>query len=340
MATVLALLVIMGVFLLISLLGEVKYIGEGDYGMMQAIYFLLLRMPSEIYRFSPMLILLGSILGVGVLSSHRELVVMQAAGLSQKRIMTAILCGAFIMVLGMILVGEWIGPELNYKAEISKENARNKGQAVVTGSGVWFHVSHNFIHVDHVVGRQHFNGITRYEFNENHELKTAYFAKSLSLKNKKWMMKDVVKTTFFQNRTHSVVIAKMPWNLKFNFNLLNVGLIEPEEMSLSKLIKFSHYLKQNGLRATEYQFEFWQRLYQPLASLIMVLLALPFALSAASLGWRMILGLMTGIAFFMLNAFLGQISIVYQVPAALGALIPLIFLSMTGAFLSKSMIRR
>jgi lipopolysaccharide export system permease protein len=339
-ATGLSTLIIFGVLFLMLLLGELKNIGEGDYGLRQAFEYVLLRLPNELYQFSPMLILLGSIIGLSILSSHRELAVMRASGFSIRRMIINTLFAAFLLIITMALIGEGLGPRLSAKAEIRKENAQNAGQSVVTASGVWFHLDDNFIHVQHVVGRQLLEGVTRYQFNKEHQLQAAYYAKQLIYKNKQWKMKEGTETTFYHERTKSKVFNEANWNLKFNPNLFKV--MDPHEMPLWKLAPFAHYLEQNGLQASEYWFDFWQRLFQPLAALVMVFLAIPFVLSTfstAAMGWRIMVGMMAGFVFFLLNALLGQLCIVYQVPTLLAAAFPPLLFALLGIALTRTVIK-
>ncbi len=342
MATLLCSLIITGVLFLMILLKELKNIGEGDYGIDQAFFYVLLRLPNELYHFSPMLILLGSIIGLSILSSHKELAVMRASGFSIRRIMLSVLSGALFLIFILSAMGETVGPSLSNKAEMRKENAQNAGQAVVTAAGVWLHVDDNFIHIEQVVGRQLLEGVTRYQFDANHQLQAAYFAKKLTLKNKQWIMHDVVKTSFYNGLTKSEAYPEAELKVKLNANLLNVNLVDPAEMSLPKLNTFSRYLTQNGLQATAYQFDFWQRLFQPIASLVMIFLALPLVLntfSTATLGWRILAGILVGFAFFILNAVLGQLCVVYQVPTLIAAALPPLLFALIGFVLFRRLLR-
>lgn len=341
-ATGLAVLIIVGVLSLMMMLAEMKNIGVGDYGFTQSVLYVLMRMPNELYQFSPMLMLLGSIIGVSMLASHKELAVMRTAGVSLNKIIISVLSAVFTLTLITSVIGEWVAPNLSYRAETYKENAKNAGLAVVTASGVWLHVENNFIHIKHVVGRQLLEGITRYQFDDQHRLQAAYYANTLTLQNHEWKMIDVLKTSFHHDRTSSKSFAELPWNLKINPNLLNVGLVEPHEMSLPRLAKFSRYLKQNSLQATAYEYEFWQRVLQPIAAILMIFLAIPFVLStlsAATLGWRILAGILTGFAFFIINATLGQLCVVYQLPTSAAALLPIMLFAILGFFMSRRVMR-
>jgi len=336
-------LIVTSVLVLISLLTEAKVLGEGDYGFGASFIYVLMHLPIDLYHFSPLLILLGSVIGLSILTSHRELAVMRSSGFSIGQIIQSVLFAALLLIVLLGLMGEWLGPGLSYRAEIQKENAKHPGEAVVTSSGIWFHIENNFIHVQHVMNRQLMKGVTRYQFDDTQHLLAAYYAETLANKNNVWQLNNVVKTSFYDQRTKNQVMASLPLDLKLNSNLLNVGLVDPNEMSLSKLAKFSHYLEQNGLQAREYRYSFWQRVFQPLASLVMIFLAIPFVLSAfstSSLGFRVMMGVMVGFAFFILNAALGQLSVVYQLPTVVAALLPPLLFALLAVFLSKGLIRR
>lgn len=341
-ATALAAVIVTGVSILMSLLRELKDIGKGDFGLGHAVFYVFLRLPEEIYQFSPMLILLGAMIGLSILSGNRELAVMRTSGFSIRKIIYSVLVAAITIIFTLSLLGEGLAPDWNRKAEVEKENARNAGQAVLTAAGVWFHVENNFIYVQHVVSQTHLENVTRYQFDNEHRLVAAYFAKSLVLENNHWQMHDVVKTNFYKERTRSEAIAQMPWELKFNANLLKLGEVEANQMSLPKLSKFINYMEKNGLQANEFKYQFWQRLFQPIASIIMIFLAIPFvlgALGSLALGWRVLIGIMTGFIFYMLNALLVEFSIVYQVPTVLAALTPLVIFAVLAYGLSRSLIR-
>lgn len=337
----LAALVIGSVLFLLALLGQLKSIGQGDYGFIQAMQYVLMQLPNDLYQFSPMLILLGSIMGLSLLSNHKELAVMRASGFSIQQIIISVFLGALLLIVMMTAVGEGVGPVLSNKAEIQKQNAENAGQAVVTASGIWLHLGTNFIHVNQVVDHQRLEGVTRYEFDDKHKLQVAYFAKSLTEQNNVWTMNDVLKTNFYNDRTHSQAIDQVPWNLKFNANLLNVSIADPSQMSLPKLRKFSKYLVKNGLQAAPYQYDFWRRIIQPFASLVMIFLAIPFVLGAfrSAMSLRIVIGIMVGFAFFIFNQMLGQICVVYQVPTFLAASLPPLLFVLVGILLSKRLIR-
>jgi lipopolysaccharide export system permease protein len=340
-ATSLVLLVMVGLTFLINFLEELRDMGTGDYGFSQVLLHVLLNLPHNLYQFFPMLMLLGGVLGLGVLASNQELVVMRAAGFSVRRIAVAVLSAALLLTGIATLIGEVVVPRANYLAESHKQSAENGGQAVATLSGVWIHEGNNFLHIERVMGLHHLEGVTRYQFDGQHHLLAAYHVKALDFHNDQWLLHDVVKTTFSDNRTISQFMKKTSWDLTLNPNLLVVGLIEPEEMSLITLHDYAQHLKQNGLQASAYQWEFWKRIFQPLMTLIMILLAIPFVLRSSrtvTTGWRVLFAISVGFTCYILNALLGQFSIVFQFSPLLAAMCPVVLFACVGYVFARRMV--
>lgn len=328
--------VVLGLAFFIGLLGELKDIGVGDYNFMQAVMHTVLRLPYSIYQFFPMLVLVGGVMGLGMLSSNRELIVMRASGVSIFKVVSAVVSAAIILIIFATFIGEYVAPQANFTANKQKDSAENFGQAVATATGVWIHEGNNFLHIDKVNGLEHLEGVTRYEFNNHHQLLTTYYAKFLDYSHGQWKLRDIVKTSFANDKTVSKTMAFGSWDLPLNPNLLNVGLIAPEEMSLRNLANYSQHLVANKSQATSFQFEFWKRFFQPFMTLVMILLAVPFVFGAprsVTMGWRIMFGVMVGFVVYILNAMLGQFSVVFQVSPFISALLPTLLFALIGYFL-------
>lgn len=336
MSTALVFVVVLILSFIINLLGELRDIGTGEYGFGQAVLHVIFMQPHTLYQLFPMLILLGGVLGLGILASGHELIVMRASGLSVKQITAAVIVAAVLLIILATLAGELIAPRANFLADQRKSSAQTNGQAVATTSGVWIHEGNNFLHIEHVLDRDHLEGVTRYEFNDKHQLMAAYYAKSLHFSNHQWILQDLIKTTVNNDKTVSQQFPVAMWNLKLTPNYLAVGLIQPEAMTLRKLADYSYYLRQNHLQSSSYQLELWKRIVQPLTTLVMILLAIPFVFTAPrsmSAGKRILFAIFIGFIFYIINAFVGQFSIVFQFPPVTAALIPTVLFAAVGYLL-------
>ncbi len=332
-STALVFLVVLALSFIVGLLKELHDIGVGEYGFWHAVVYVILQLPHTLYQFSPLLVLSGGVLGLGLLSVSHELMVMRIAGASVRQIIGGVVSAALLMVFFMTLLGELLGPHAEYLAEKYKSSAMSNGQAFATQSGIWIHEGNNFLHIDHIVGHHHLEGVTRYEFDDGHHLLASYYAKTVDFVNGQWFLHDLIKTTFKNDRTHSEQFTNATWNLMLTPTLLNVGIMEPESMSLQKLNDYSHSLENNHLQASRFQLEFWQRVFQPLAILTMILLAVPFVFAAPrsmNVGKRMLLAIIVGFIFYIVAALFGQFSIVFQFPPIVAALLPILLFAGVG----------
>jgi lipopolysaccharide export system permease protein len=332
-ATALVVLVMVALVFLINFLDEMKDVGTADYGFWQAFIHVLLEFPRTLYQFFPMLMLMGGVIGLGVLSSNRELVVMRTAGFSVYRIALAVMSAALLITFVATGIGEGIVPKAHHVAQVRKQSEQSGGQAVSTLSGVWIHDGNNFLQISRVMGLHHLENVTRYQFDAAHHLLATYYVSALDLVKGKWLLHNMVKTTFANNKTKSEHMAETTWDLALNPNLLTVGLVEPGELSLPTLLNYTKHLQHNGLQASDFQWEFWKRVFQPLTTMVMILLAIPFVLGfsrTVTMGWRVLFGIVFGFIFYILNAFLGQFSVVFQFSPFVAAILPTCLFALIG----------
>ena len=96
-----SILALLGIEIIIALVDELGWIGDGSYSFDKALEYVLLTMPRKLYEQFPVIVLLGGLLGMGSLATHNELIAMQVATLSVSRIVRSVLQGIGIcMVAG------------------------------------------------------------------------------------------------------------------------------------------------------------------------------------------------------------------------------------------------
>lgn len=68
---------------IIKFVEQMKAVGRGNYDLSHAALYVLYAIPRDIEIFFPMSTLIGGLIGIGMLASNSELVVMQASGWSR-----------------------------------------------------------------------------------------------------------------------------------------------------------------------------------------------------------------------------------------------------------------
>ncbi|MBU0744827.1 MAG: LPS export ABC transporter permease LptG [Gammaproteobacteria bacterium] len=329
----LVMLFLFGLQIFVEFLHEFPSIGLGNYGLPQLLTCVFLMLPYDIYQFFPMASLLGTVIALGLLASHSELIVMRVSGMSLTNIASAILKVAMVLLLIVIVLGEVLSPMAQRKAAKIKTIAISGGQALLTRQGVWLYNNRDVININLVTSNGELQGITRYQFGNDLELKLASHADSGMYQDGKWVLDNVIQTDFKDTALTSSNVSKEQLDLKFSPKLIKIGYEDPDQKNLFALNSYIKYRLQSGLDATSYEFSFWQRVFAPLATLVMILLAIPFvfgSLRSATMGFRMLTGVMAGFAFYMLYQFVGPMSVVYQIPPMLAALLPSLIFAVIG----------
>lgn len=332
----LVLLLLLGLQAFIEFMREFPNIGTEHYGLKQVLIYVPLMLPSDVYQLFPMAGLLGCIIALGLLAAHSELIILRASGMSLTNITMAVTKAASLLIIIMFAVGEGLAPLAQRLAIKNKTIAMSGGQTLLTQQGTWIRSGNNFIHVGYVTKNNELQGITRYEFDTDCKLKTTSYAESGSYQDGKWLFKNIQQTIFTDDKTANATFPTQTWNLVLNSRLMGMAQIDPDQKSLPQLYSYIKYRKQNGLNATNYEFIFWQRIFTPLATLIMILLAVPFVfgpLRNTTTGLRMLVGVILGFSFYISNQFVGSISIVYQVAPIFAAIAPTLLFAIIGSII-------
>lgn len=329
-------LVLISLMLFVMLSAEFSDIGTGNYDTMHALTYVIMNLPANIYQFLPIAGLLGSLIGLSLLASRSELIVMRAAGVSIVKISSVVLQAALLFVIASVLLGEYLGPSLSRNATIYKTEAMSRGQTYKTLQGVWLKQKNNFIRIATILPGNQLKNITKYTFDQNQNLVAASFAKRASYHKNKWIFKDVTTSVFSKTQVRNMHFDTQAWNLKLRPHVLKIMKIDSSQRSLPQLYSYIQYLKYSGLQSYKPEFVFWQRVLQPLATLVMILLAIPFIfgpLRTVTMGLRIMTGTVIGLGYFILNQFLGPITQVFMLPPFLVAFVPTLLVAILGFIL-------
>ena len=148
-------------------------------------------------------------------------------------------------------------------------------------------------------------GVKIYDFDEAYRLRTiSYATLGVHVDNSRWHLTDVSRTRFEANRTKVEHLPDIYWKSVLSPEILNVLLVVPEQMSAWNLYFYVQHLRDNKQKTDRYEIAFWSKLIYPFATLVMLVLALPFAchsLRTGGMGAKIFAGIMLGLSFHLLN---------------------------------------
>jgi lipopolysaccharide export system permease protein len=337
LATLFVLLVLIGLQIFITFFAELDDIGRGNYNLWQAFIYIFLTLPSNVYEFFPMAGLLGSLLGLGHLASNSELIVMRASGVTLWGIIRSVLWAAFLMLIVATIIGEGVGPFASGLAQAKKNAAMAGGKKIANVThGLWLQKDNDFIYIQSVIPGVALTGIMQYQFNDKHQMVKSSFAKTAVYRNKKWQLQDIYESNFHKKSVTKNYIKNQDWLVKLAPDLLQVSRDDQRNMTLKQLSRVIVYMRRSGLNIQPYLLSFYQRVFQPLATLVMIFLAVPFIfgpLRTVTMGSRILSGVVVGFMFYLANKFFGPFSLVYQIPPLIGAIMPSILFLIIGTVL-------
>ncbi len=331
-----AAMVMMTLDTLVTFAGETGAIGKAHYTIWYAIAYVLLSMPQELYQYFPMIALLGTMFGLGMLANHSELIAMRAAGLSIVRITYAVLKTGLILAAIVIFIGEVIAPPAIQYAKLKRVSAMNEKISLNTDYGLWARDGNTYIHVRRVESNGHLVGINLYLLNDQQVLQQTVSAAGAEYKNDKWELQRVTMQTITPTGLKKTYSKTLQWETLLNPEVVNVVSVTPENLSVWRLRGYIDYLNENQLDASRYKLTFWTKIASPLTIAVMIVLAIPFvfgSLRDAGMGKRIVIGFMLGLSFYLFNTLSGQIGLVYKLPPILAATLPTLVVMVAGGYL-------
>jgi lipopolysaccharide export system permease protein len=324
MATALVVLALVMLFSFFDLVEEMKDLGRGGYQLKHIALHVLLRAPTHVYEVFPIASLIGTLFALTQLVASSEYTVMRTSGVSLGR-------------MNLALVS--IGPPAEQFAQRMRSLAIAGIVAQEFRSGLWVKDGYNFVNVGEVTPQSELKNIRIYEFDPEYRLRTLSLAeRGKYLKDRVWSLTEVVTTTFEGQRTRVRRIPELQWYSVLEPQILSMLVVKPDRMSAWSLWSYSQHLKENRQRALQYEIALWTKLMYPLAVLVMMILALPFASfqkRQGGVGGRIVGGIMLGLAFYTMNRLFGSLGLLYDWPAVLSAVTPtLIFLALALGMMS------
>lgn len=335
------LLTLVGLSAIIKFVEQFRSVGKGTYDIWQAVAFTGLTIPKDIETFFPMAALLGALMALGNLASRSELVVMQAAGFSRFKIGMAVMKTALPLVLLTMVIGEWGIPQTEQFARDMRARALSGGSMLSMKNGVWAKDGNNFVFVRRVTDDAKLNDIYIYTFDQHRnltELKHASQA-SYSEDESKWTLRQVNHSMISKDEITTSNRLLEKWETNLTPDKLGAVSLRPTSLSISGLYNYISFLRETGQDVSRFELTFWRKIFQPVSVGVMMLLALSFifgSLRSVTAGARIVTGICFGFLFYVVNEIFGQMSVVYNMPAVFGALMPsLLFIVMIWWLLSR-----
>jgi lipopolysaccharide export system permease protein len=345
-STAFVLMALVALFAMFDLIKEFDDVGHNGYRVEHAAAFVALLTPSRTYELMPIAALIGTIYALSKLAANSEFTIMRVAGLSTQRLaLTIVQVGAAFVVL-TYLFGEAVAPSAEDLARRLKLRVSGSALAQEFRSGVWVRDAIpdggdgrprlRFVNVDHVNTDTSVDRWRIYEFDPEMRLRSVSTAASgRFVRGGGWNLSDVVETAIpavvagdtSQTSQHTEVIreAQRLWPSGLTPAIFGALLVQPERMSALNLSRYIHHLAENRQRTDRFEIAFWNKVFYPLAILVMMALALPFAylhVRSGSMSFKVFSGIMIGVFFYAINKLFSHLGLLNTWPPIVVAALP------------------
>jgi lipopolysaccharide export system permease protein len=316
-------------------------VGTGRYNELAAFWYTLLNLPQLAYELLPITALIGALLGLGSLARGSELTVIRATGVSIARLAGIALLAGLLLILLEVVLGEFLAPPLQQAAREGKAFSKLTNVSFGGGSGAWVRDGDLILNVAGQSSQRQFGSMQIFELTPQHRLLAMGHAnRAVAGAKGKWLLSDYTESRFADDIVSTRPAGQRLLESNVSAGFLGLAVEDPKQLTGRALWRLITYFRNNALDAHEYLFAFWSRIARTVAVVFSVLLAIPFVLGSlrsAGAGTRMLMGLLLGIGFFLLQRLIESSTVVFALNPVVLAWLPTTLLALvTTALLARA----
>lgn len=339
-ACLLVMLILIALIVFLDFVEQLDDLGEGNYQLWQVAVFVSLMMPRRMLDLVPVTALLGSSIALGGLANGSELIAMRAAGISIWQIGLSVMKTGALLMLMVAALMEFVVPPLQQLAYEKRSMAVSSTRPMRTEHGFWSRDGLRFINIHTIVHGRIPTDIDIYEFDDTGRLLVFTHAQSADISHREhWILRGVQQKIFDGQELVTMSFLSRVWNSFLTKE--QIRLLEPpiDSLSPSDLYHYIRYLRNSKQLTEPYELALWQKLVMPFSTGVMILLSIPFVFGLPrvhSLGQRILLGSIVGIAFYLLNQIFMNLGVLFDLSAPVAVLTPvLLLLGLAGLLLRR-----
>ena len=288
---------------------------------------------------------IGSIYALSQLASHSEYTAMRAAGLGRRRALGVVARVGLALAVLTALVGEVLSPPAERLGQQLRLSAIGGSVAGQFRSGLWVKDTARdqagevnlmrFVNIGELLPDGTLRDVRIFEFDAQMRLSRLLEARGASWgRGNGWELREVEEIRFTNVPaaglapavgTRRATAPTLHWQTELRPEILGVLLVEPDRMSGLNLYSYIRHLRENAQNTSQYEIAFWKKIVYPLAVIVMMALALPFAylqVRAGGTGYKVFAGIMLGIAFHFMNGLFSHLGLLNTWPPLLSVSIP------------------
>lgn len=312
-------------YLIIDIFEQIDNLIEHHASFKDGLIFFLYKIPFIFYQVSPVAVLMATLIAIGILGRHSEVIAAMASGVSVLRLFLPFFVLAAIISIVNFIFSESIIPYTNQQAIAIRQTMEgiNK-KTVFAQDSIWFKDNADIYNISYIEPQNGvLKGLTMYRLDNNFNIISRIDAKLVHWSKGAWIAPESNVSRFQDGRLLDISITRnaiMPLSEKPD-DLKNIERLA-DEMNFRELMRYIKKLRQEGYAATRYSVDLHSKISFPMVSIIMVILGIPFALRSGRHGGVAVgvgISVMIGFSYwvvFAINTSLGYSGIIPPLIAA------------------------
>lgn len=342
----------LGLFYFFDMVEELQDVGKNGITTMDAFAVAAMALPRHLYEVFPITLLIGTIIALSRLAQTTEFTILRTGGLGPVRALRLLAMLALMGVGLMLLTGDLLVPWTEQYAARFKAQFHHDSGLTLQQGGAWLrdqtgaadpgttspgtNAGTITINVGSATDDRMLHRVRIFVTNERGQLIRQLHVQDALVApldggqtGSNWTLRDVTEQTWtsrdgsthLQIRHHSA----LQWTSRLSPQVIAASVLPIDSMSIAALWRYTRHLAANAQAAQKYELQFWKKALAPLACLVMVSLALPFAYLQARQGGMAVKifgGIMLGISFVLVNHVTSHLGLLHQWEPWLAASIP------------------
>lgn len=327
----LAAAVLVPLFSFVDLVDQLDDVGKGSYRAVDALIYVGMTLPRRLIELGPFIALLGTIVAIGSLASHRELTALRAAGVSAGRIGLAALYAGVAFIVLLVAVDQFIAAPLQQQAISMRARATAADSAELsTGSSLWARHGDRMLRIGSMRHGRIPEQVEIFRFDGGGRLAHYIYADHADIRGGGvWRLHGVVQKGFPAGAPTTERRSVMSWQTFLTPSQIKLLQKPAQSLSPVDLYQYVNYLRRSGQRTAEYALALWQKLGQLILTAAMILLAVPFGFGSArsaGMGSRLALGAVVGLGVYLVDQIAANAGLLLNISIPLVALGPSVIL--------------
>jgi LPS export ABC transporter permease LptG len=275
----------------------------------------------------PISVLVATLVTFGILAKNNEITAIKSGGISLYRVAAPILAVAVVISLLAYLILDFVLPYANERVyEIRSRIEGRTGMATTAQQKLWYlgkgRYLINFLAYDS--NAKQLTQVQVFEFHPSEfRLTRRVYADRATWNGQAWAFENGWMRSFTDDRnsTFTRITAPLPLFYPETPEDFDTKVTPPNQMTYAQLRRYIATLRESGYAADELAVQLYQKTSWPALSIVMALIAMPFAFKVGKRGalYGIGIALVLGIVYWMVFAIFAKFGEVGNLPPLLAA---------------------